>query len=405
MTIHAAAEAIGWTVAHGAWQAAAVAAVLATCLRILPRGASRARYAAACAGMLIVVILPLSTIALAILRPPLDPARWAGIAPSVPGSAASMSVADVLPWIGWMWIAGVALAAVRLLAGWRQTRRLRMMDVHPAPDEWTGRMRRLAMRMRVREVPLRVSGRVDVPMLAGIRRPMVLLPRAVAEGLTAAQADAVLAHELAHVRRRDALANLGQLVVEALFFFHPAVRWMSAQARREREHCCDAAAVALGGDAVGYARALAALEHLRPARRLALAATDGELLDRVRRLVCPRTEAAGPLRTANAAALAFAGVLCLAAGARAAAASTAALLPSPAPVRMIVRAEDDAGAFTLAVERGRVVAATLAGTPVAPERLVQRRDSVILLSERGDPRLAIQLLPDGIRWSGRSTSR
>ncbi|HEX2208971.1 MAG TPA: M56 family metallopeptidase [Longimicrobium sp.] len=404
MTPHALAEAIGWTVAHAAWQAAAVAAVLAACLRILPRAASRARYASACAGMLVVILLPLATAALALVRPETagaaaDPSASAFV------SAPSILAADVLAWIGWTWLAGVALSVARLMIGWRQTRRLRMDDVHPAPAEWEARMRILTRRTGVRDVPLRVSGRVDVPMVAGIRRPMVLLPRAVAEGLGAAQADAVLAHELAHVRRRDPLANLAQLAVEALLWFHPGVRWMSARARREREHCCDATVVALGGDAVGYARALAALEHLRAPRRLALAATDGELLDRIRRLVSPRVEAAGTARTTNAAALAVVSVLCLALGARAAAAATRGLLPSPAPARMDVRAFDPAGEFTLAVERGRVVAATVAGVPVARERLIQRRDSVYLLSERGDAPLAIQLRADGIRWYPRDTSR
>ncbi len=404
MTLHAAAEAIGWVVLHAVWQATAVAALLAACLRILPRAWCHARYAAACAAMVLVVILPICTAVLA-----LAPAEVVGITGGAASAATPSTqipaLAAMLAWIGWGWMAGVALSAARLATGWRETRRLRAEDVHAAPAEWMDALRRLTMRMGVgTPVRLRVSGHVDVPMVVGIRRPMILLPRTVAGGLQSPQADAVLAHELAHVRRRDALANLAQIGIETLCFFHPAVGWMSARVRREREHCCDATVVALGADAVGYARALAALEHLRPARRLALAATDGELLDRVRRLVSPRTEAGGVMRGWNAAAVAAAGFLCLALGARGAAASTRGWLPSPAPARMVVSASDPAGEFTLAVERGRVVSASIAGVPVARERLVQRRDSVLLLSEGGEPRLAVQLLPDGIRWSPRSTS-
>jgi beta-lactamase regulating signal transducer with metallopeptidase domain len=404
MTLHTAAEAIGWVVLHAVWQATAVAALLAACLCILPRAWCHARYSAACAAMVLVVILPICTAVLALA--PAEVVGSTGGAASAATSAGQIPVlAAMLAWIGWGWMAGVAFSTVQTAVGWRETRRLRAEDVHPAPAEWVDALRRLATRMGVRAaVRLRVSGRADVPMVVGIRRPMILLPTAVADGLSDAQADAVLAHELAHVRRRDALANLAQIAIETLCFFHPAVRWVSARVRREREHCCDVAVVALGADAVGYARALAALEHLRSARPLALAATDGELLDRVRRLVSPRTEAGGVMRGWNAAAVAAAGFICLALGAQGAAASTRGWLPSPAPARMEVSASDPAGEFTLAVERGRVVSASIAGVPVARERLVQRRDSVLLLSERGEPRLAVQLLPDGIRWAPRSTA-
>jgi ketosteroid isomerase-like protein len=113
------------------------------------------------------------------------------------------------------------------------------------------------------------------------------VPASALAGLTPEQLEAVLAHELAHVRRHDYLVNLFQSLVETLLFYHPAVWWISKRIRVEREHCCDDLAVGLCGDPLTYVLALISLEELRvhaPAA-LALAATDGELLRRTRRLL------------------------------------------------------------------------------------------------------------------------
>jgi TonB family protein len=128
----------------------------------------------------------------------------------------------------------------------------------------------------------------------GWLRPIILLPASALAGLSPVDLDAILAHELAHVRRGDYLVNLIQCVVEVLLFYHPAVWWVSGQIRREREHCCDDLAASLSPDRVTYARALASLEELRgEAPRLAMAAGGADLLQRIRRLVEPGS-ASGP---------------------------------------------------------------------------------------------------------------
>ncbi len=128
--------------------------------------------------------------------------------------------------------------------------------------------------------------RVGVPMAVGYLRPLILLPGCVLTGLTADQIEALLAHELAHIRRHDWLVNAFQLLVETVFFYHPAVWWLSRQIRQERENCCDDLAVSLVGDRGTVGRMLLALEELRERTPgLALAATGGNLLSRVRRVV------------------------------------------------------------------------------------------------------------------------
>ena len=149
------------------------------------------------------------------------------------------------------------------------------------------RLRVLAQRLGVgRTVHVFASEVVRVPTVVGWLRPVILLPVSVITGLPAAHLDAVLAHELAHVRRHDYLVNALQAIVETLLFYHPAVWWCSRQIRIEREHCCDDLVVEACGDRVGYARALAQLEELRGLEpMLSLNATGGRLIARVRRVL------------------------------------------------------------------------------------------------------------------------
>jgi hypothetical protein len=134
-------------------------------------------------------------------------------------------------------------------------------------------------------VQLLWSASASVPMVIGWARPVVLVPTALLTGLSASQLEAVLAHELAHIRRHDYLVNLLQNALETLLFYHPAVWWISEQVRNEREHCCDDLAAAACGGSLKYARALTALAELRhTSGSLGLAATGGSLVARVARL-------------------------------------------------------------------------------------------------------------------------
>ncbi|NLE37981.1 MAG: M48 family metalloprotease, partial [Pirellulaceae bacterium] len=131
-------------------------------------------------------------------------------------------------------------------------------------------------------------------------RPIILLPAAMLTGLTPRQLEAVLAHELAHVRRHDYLVNWIQTTIETVLFYHPAVWWVSREIRQQRENCCDDLALSVCDDRIVYARALARVAELRSARyrsavaETAVAATGGSLLDRIRRIVGPPAE--GPTR-------------------------------------------------------------------------------------------------------------
>ncbi len=194
-------------------------------------------------------------------------------------------VEPYLPWIVCLWALGVLVFSLRLLAGWKTVRPLRVAG-DATDSQWIGRFTRLKARLGILyPVRLAFSTSAKVPMVIGWLKPVVLVPAGLVTGLSSAQLEAILAHELIHIRRHDYLINLVQNVLETLFFYHPAVAWVSARIRVERENCCDDAASQICGGTLDYARALAALAELRRGPVLGLAANGGSLVDRIRRLV------------------------------------------------------------------------------------------------------------------------
>jgi len=308
------AQALGWALVQFVWQGALIGVLAAAVFALLRRASGTVRYLAACTALGLMALAPVVT-TLAVLRPFAAPSPSAAsaeapiagpaIAPSGSSAAGPASVrtrptrSDSSPAISaeavsaWTpaillaWLAGVFVLSVRLATSWMLLDRRLRREQHAAPREWQERMARLSLRMGIpRAVRLLASAGTDVPCSAGWLKPVILLPISALAGLAPQQLEAILAHELAHVRRHDFLVNILQTVVETLLFYHPAVWWVSHRVRVEREYCCDDEAVAVCGDTIGYARALAQLEHLRHASpSLALAASGGSLLTRVRRLL------------------------------------------------------------------------------------------------------------------------
>jgi uncharacterized protein involved in exopolysaccharide biosynthesis len=203
-------------------------------------------------------------------------------------SAFGASLDPSLPWVVSLWFLGVLVFSARWFQGCRWLRRLKTREVEPLADPvWIATLERLKRRLRVaRPVLLLRSALAEVPMVTGWLRPIILMPASTLTGLTPAQLETILAHELAHVRRYDGLVNTLQNLLETVMFYHPAVWWISGCAREEREHCCDELALQVCRDPKEYAQALLRLEELRdvPAR-LAFAASGGSLLQRIRHVL------------------------------------------------------------------------------------------------------------------------
>src|SRR5258708_5858734 len=186
------------------------------------------------------------------------------------------------------WAAGVLILGIRLLGGGILAASIRK-QARPVPNEsGAGGAERLGSHLRrCPPVALLQSHHVEGPVVLGWRRPPLILPTDVTDRLTPGMIDAVLAHEFAHIERRDYVANLVQSVVELLLFFSPAVAWMSRSIREAREYCCDDIAVERCGDPKHYIHALTTLASLATVNtvRPALSAAGPRLIVRVRRLL------------------------------------------------------------------------------------------------------------------------
>lgn len=288
-------ERLGWTLLHFLWQGILVAALYGLARALAARRMSaRGRYVVACASLLAMAAAPALTFWW--LGDSGKAARIVNFAdlggqpaPQVSYSPLTDPWQQAMPWIVAAWFAGAAACSLRLIMGFISAATLRRSHHAPVLKEWQHTLDRLIERMHVSQrVRLLATDRVDTPSVIGWLRPVILAPVAVMSGLTPEQVEALLAHELAHVRRHDYLVNILQGIAESLLFYHPAVWWISGQIRAEREHCCDDLAVAATGDVLVYARALAELESTRPAHfKAALSANDGSLLRRIRRLADP----------------------------------------------------------------------------------------------------------------------
>jgi len=295
-------KALGWTLFHSLWEGAIVAAVLFAALCLIR--SARVRYTAGCVAMLAILAGFASTlywlspekveVAGAVVRR-LPPAAATGY-DWLPEMSARFRMADFLPWITPFWITGVMFFQLRGLLSWTAARRLRRRGVCLAPAYWQEQLPRLRAAMLVsRSVALMETCLAEVPVVIGYLRPVILLPIGMLAAMPVSQIEAILLHELAHIRRRDYLVNLIQTMIESFLFYHPAIWWISGVIRAERENCCDDLVVAASGDAHQYAAALTALEQNRPAsQQAALAATGGNLVKRIRRLLNPLTTREGP---------------------------------------------------------------------------------------------------------------
>jgi len=278
---------------HFLWQGTAIAAMFAISRAAAARRLSApARYRLACAAMVAMLAAPFVTYA-----------SLSDRGTSLPYHAIQVPV-SVLPYVVAVWLAGVAVFTIRLIGGCRLALRLRSIGVQAVPSEWLEAFAALVHRMAIApRAKLLLSTLVETPMVVGWLRPVVLMPIGALTGLPAEHVIALLAHELAHIRRNDYLVNFLQSIAEAVLFYHPAVWWVSEEIRAEREACCDDLAIAAwGGDVGQYARALAGIEARRLSRlRLATAADGGSLVQRIGRLIGRRESLRQMLPTPGAA--------------------------------------------------------------------------------------------------------
>lgn len=274
MTTTPVIAALAWTLLHSLWQGVLVAGLAYVYAQATH--SPRLRYGIYLAGVATTVVLGGWTF-VDVYQPPQG--SFAGLQPSTTGG-------QLLAWLVMGWGLGVSFMTTRLAHGLWQLEQLRR-QCRPLTEDLRQRVQTIASDLGIRrEVGVAESVAVDSPLTLGWLRPLILLPVGTVARLPAEVVEAALVHELAHIRRHDFAVHVAVSLVRGMYFYHPAVWWLCARVEQTREHCCDDVVCAYTKDPLHYALALTQLEaaRVRPASS-AMAATGGDLMTRVQRLV------------------------------------------------------------------------------------------------------------------------
>ena len=302
------------TLIHFLWQGVLVVVVLKILLMSIPYARSQIRYLLATIAMLANLVLPLTTFWLIFEQEyTVFVNQLASFEILQKGLLSGESlvltryqeVIEIFPFISLTWLVAVSFLASKLFIELYNVNRLTSNNTALPNRVLAERFSFLVKKIELQKAPkLLISLKIDVPMAIGWLKPVVLIPATMITGLTPAQLDMLILHELAHIRRHDYLVNFLQTLIETLLFFHPAVAWVSKQMRNEREHCSDDIAVEISGNPVAYAHTLADTASLCQLKRhqtipsMAMAASGGDLKQRVLRLVnhnhhCSQSQSSG----------------------------------------------------------------------------------------------------------------
>jgi beta-lactamase regulating signal transducer with metallopeptidase domain len=293
-------QTLAWSLLHFLWQGAAIAAIAAAFMAVLRKPASRYLVGITALALMLgsfvvtfaAISEPAATVAelAAIRAPAAAPASLNGASQhsvnELMEEQAAISSASDFAWVARGWLLGVFVFGLRIAFGLAVLEQLRSRNLIALPEALVLRFRILQHRLGIRRVIQYCECHsLNVPAVIGLFRPVVLLPVRALTGLTPEQLEAVIAHELAHIKRFDVAVNFFQVIAETLFFFHPAVWWLNKRIRADREDCCDDVAIAECGSTVGYARALATMETWRDVPEFAMAVTGSPVATRVARLL------------------------------------------------------------------------------------------------------------------------
>lgn len=292
------------TLIHFIWQGVLVALTLKFVLLFINNNKSQLRYGLSSLAMLCNLVLPIVTF-FVIYQPDqltfLGHIEALGTQQTLPSTTYmsstiwSQELASYLPYLSIFWLATVSLLASKLFVEIYSVNQLSRHGAKPAIGALEARFNHLVSTLSITSSPrLFISLKVNVPMAIGWLKPVVIIPAAMISGLSPAQLDMLVLHELAHIRRHDYFVNFLQTLIETFLFFHPGVLWVSNQMRNEREYCSDDIAVRHCGNPIAYAHTLADVaslnRHICKDRKhsipnLAMAASGGDLKQRVIRLV------------------------------------------------------------------------------------------------------------------------
>ena len=304
--------ALGNTLFHSLWQGAAVALVLATIQLGLRRFSSKGKYLVGVAALVLILSLSVLTFVSSYqskieLKTDLSQMSAGETFDSQPSDLTTDNALNNkknyiknglnfitnhfylnMPLIVLIWLIGLIVQSFRFAGGVIYNQRLFVNKTKKISAVWEKRFQTLKKKTGVQQsVRLIESALIKTHIVIGHLKPVILLPIGLLARLPQDQVEAILIHELAHIKRKDYLLNLFQSIIDVLFFYHPAVRWISSVVSEERENCCDDIVVRVSGDKLNFAKALANIQSYQfEVHNYAVAAIGkhGKLFQRISRL-------------------------------------------------------------------------------------------------------------------------
>lgn len=308
-------DAFGWTLVHSTWQGLLLGIALALLLVMLRRFSAVTKYRLAVSFLFLFLASTVLTFSLVYQPgPSTEPIVLAGNPGPMPDkkqvdlekrtdiskdqeekqsviNAVGPYLGQYFPLLVALWFIGILFFGLRLIANLVYIRRLKTHNVRPIGEFWENRCRTLSEKLKLtKKYIIQLSTAVSTPMVIGFFKPVILLPVSTLTRLSQQQVEAILVHELAHIRRNDFLVNTIQSIVELVFFYHPVVWWVSSRIRLERENCCDDLTVSVTGQNVDYAEALVNIGYVELEGKLSLAFSgkQNNLKQRVQRIFTSR---------------------------------------------------------------------------------------------------------------------
>ena len=308
-------QALGWTVVHSIWQATTIAFVLAILLGIFKSKSSNFKYNISVLALATVTFSFIGTFAyeysvLDYQTSINNAANLSGAgslllenlfmsggqATAIGGETLNNLLQTCLNFIHsqssnivCIWLIGMIFFLLKLVSGLVYIERLKNQAVAIQESKWNNIFEELMNQVSIsKPVRLCESQIAKSPMTVGFFKPLILVPASLLSGLEAQTIQAIIAHELAHIQRKDYLMNIAQVITESVLYYHPAVWWISEKIRTERENCCDDFAVKLCNSEMDYAKSLLELEntfHQQPQLAMAIVGKQKHLLYRIKRIL------------------------------------------------------------------------------------------------------------------------
>lgn len=194
-----------------------------------------------------------------------------------------------------IWFIIFCVKAAKTITAFAYNHYLKKHTIPISNPFWIERISKLAEQIQVKKTVLFFESEiVKVPVVLGHLKPIIFIPIGLLTNLPAGEAEAVLLHELAHVHRNDYIVNMMQVIAETVFFFNPALLWISDIVKQEREHCCDDIAVAQSKSKRQFIQALISFKEsslISNRYRVAFPGSKNQLLKRVSRIAYGRNSA------------------------------------------------------------------------------------------------------------------